>query len=203
MKNASVLNILLRALAGSVLLALSGAALAHPGHAGHETNMLAEGLIHPLTGADHLLAMVAVGLWSALAHGAARQALYAPFVFLALLLAGALLGIAGVTLPAVEPMIMASLLVLGLMVAVRLRVPAWISMGIISFFALFHGLAHGAELPAGGAAVAYITGFMLSTLALHVAGLFAGFRLKHHSHWLSRALGGGIAVYGASLLATL
>lgn len=187
-------------LSGIVFLTATGAAMAHPGHeTGHP--LFLEGLLHPLTGFDHLLAMLAVGLWSALTHQTLRQAAFTPAAFLALLLAGAVLGISGLRLPAVEPMIIASLLVLGLLVAARKTVPQWAGSAIAGFFALFHGLAHGAELPAQGNALLFVAGFMLSTLVLHVCGLFLGFKLKPHGKWISRSVGAGIAAYGLSLLA--
>lgn len=150
------------------LALVSTAALAHPGHE-LPGNMLMEGLTHPLTGVDHLLAMFAVGLWSALAHENIRTAIWTPVSFLCLLLIGALLGMAGLSLPAIEPIIMASLMVLGLLVASRISLPNWTGAALAGFFALFHGIAHGAELPVGGSAVLYIIGFMLATFALHLA----------------------------------
>src|SRR5690606_25471009 len=105
----------------STLLGLTATAVfAHPGHIDQtQHSMFAAGLLHPLTGLDHLLAMLAVGLWSALTHQSLRRAMLAPVVFLIMLFAGAMLGIMGVQLPLVEPMIMASLLILGLLVATR------------------------------------------------------------------------------------
>lgn len=181
------------------LALVSGAALAHPGH-DVSSNMLLSGLTHPLTGMDHLFAMLAVGLWSALTHKSVRSALWTPVSFLCLLLVGALLGLAGFTLPAMEPMIMGSLLVLGLLVASRLALPNWAGAALVGFFAVFHGMAHGAELPVGGSAAAFIAGFMLTTLALHVSGLAAGLAMQR-SVWLTRLLGAGIAAYGVALIA--
>lgn len=184
-----------------VALALpSSAALAHPGHESvMGGSMFAAGMLHPLTGTDHLLAMLAVGLWAALAHKSLREAIWTPISFLCLLLVGALAGIAGMSLPAVEPIIMASLLVLGLLTASRIALPGWAGGALVGFFALFHGLAHGAELPAGNGVAAYIAGFMLATLMLHAAGLTAGLALKGRAAWLARAAGAGIAAYGAAL----
>ncbi|CAM5504688.1 HupE/UreJ family protein [Eoetvoesiella caeni] len=179
---------------------VSGAALAHPGHE-VSANMFISGLVHPLTGVDHLLAMLAVGLWSALSHQTMRQALWTPACFLCLLLVGALAGMAGLHLPAVEPVIVASLLVLGLLVASRTTLPAWAGAALVGFFALFHGMAHGAELPQAGSPAYFIAGFMLATLALHLVGLFTGFSLKQRSAWLTRIAGTGIAAYGVALLA--
>lgn len=185
---------------------LASAAGAHPGHIEHELglNTFASGLAHPLTGIDHLLAMLAVGLWSALAHHTVRQAILTPMSFLALLFVGATLGLGGFHLPAVEPMIIASLFVLGLLVATPRQLPRWAGPAIVGFFALFHGLAHGSELPSSGSAMAFVAGFMLSTFGLHAAGLLAGLQLKRRGGgWASRVLGTGIAMYGAGLLVAM
>lgn len=189
--------------AGAMAFAfISGAAMAHPGHEQAMSNsMFQAGLSHPLTGLDHLLAMVAVGVWAALGYQTIRQAIWTPVVFLCLLLAGALAGIAGLPLPGVEPVIAASLLVLGLLLASRTTLTGPASALLVGFFALFHGMAHGSELPAGAGASAFIAAFMLSTLFLHGLGLMGGFALKRHAAWLARVAGAGIAAYGVSLLA--
>lgn len=189
----------------AALMLLAGTAQAHPGHIGdHETfDMFVSGFTHPLTGIDHLLVMLAVGIWSALTHKTLREAIALPFIFAALLLVGAGLGVAGVRLPAVEPMIMASLLVLGLLVASRYTMKNSYSFVLVGLFAMFHGLAHGMELPHGNGAVAFVFGFMVTTLALHLVGLFAGFKIKGQARWVSSILGAGIAGYGAFLFAGL
>ncbi len=184
---------------GLALLA-QAAAFAHPGHelpiAG---SMLAAGFVHPLTGLDHLCAMIAVGLWAASTHENIKQAIWTPVSFLCLLLCGALMGIAGMGGAGAEPMIMASLFVLGLLVASRRSMPGWAAAALVGLFAVFHGIAHGAELPANGSAAAFIAGFMLSTLMLHGVGLAAGFALKRRGAWLTRMAGVGIAAYGVAL----
>lgn len=203
MKHDAYRTHLFRLTTGLAALLLAGTAWAHPGHHEHVHNLFAAGLTHPLTGFDHLLAMLAVGLWSALTHQNLRQAIFTPASFLVLLFCGAMAGMAGTRLPGIEPMILASLLVLGLLVASRRSVPQWASMALVGFFAVFHGLAHGAELPHGGAAWNFVVGFMLSTLALHVTGLLVGFQLKQYSHWITRLVGAGIAAYGVSLFVAL
>jgi urease accessory protein len=202
MKNRYIPNPVLAA--GALLSCAAAPALAHPGHALHlhaTGEMFLAGVLHPLTGLDHLLAMLAVGLWAALTHKEPRQALWTPASFLILLLVGALLGIGGVRLPAVEPIIMASLLVLGLLVAGRASLPRWGASALVGFFAIFHGLAHGAELPQDQGAAMFITGFMLSTLCLHLAGLGLGYALKRRGTVLTGLTGAGIAGYGLALLA--
>lgn len=181
-------------------LFVSGA-LAHSGHIGHlHESLFTTGFMHPLTGLDHLLAMLAVGLWSASSHGSVRQAILAPAVFLIMLFVGATLGIFGLQVPMVEPMIMASLLILGLLVASRRVVHGAIGFAVVGLFAVFHGLAHGMELPAGDGVLVFVAGFMLATLMLHMIGLSGGFQLKRCSAWFSRVLGGGIAAYGLLLI---
>ncbi|WP_019447471.1 HupE/UreJ family protein [Cupriavidus sp. BIS7] len=202
-----------RLAAGVVMSLVTASAFAHPGHdAATVGASLWAGLAHPFTGADHLLAMAAVGVWSALAttsRGAfgkdsKTDLLRLPFAFVAMMLAGAALGLAGVTLPAVEPMIAVSLLVIGLLVAVRARLSAAMGMAIVGGFALFHGYAHGAELPATAAAlpavIAYVGGFAAATMTLHVLGIGAGMLLRRHAGWIARVAGAGVALYGAALL---
>ena len=179
-------------------------AFAHPGHPGHtaEGSLLA-GFLHPLTGADHLLAMVAVGVWSALASRSVRDALWAPVAFVALMVMGAMLGAGGMTLPMAEPMIAASLLVFGLLIAARAQLPTWAGALLCGAFALFHGYAHGTEFPAGAQAMFpyFVGGFAAATALLHTVGIGAGFALKPRLMWLARLSGVGVALYGASLLA--
>lgn len=191
------------AIAACAILLPAGGAAAHPlqDHIAEAAGMAAgamAGLLHPLTGADHLCAMVAVGIWSALT---ARRAWVAPLSFAAVLLVGALSGLARVSMPAVEPMIAASLLVLGLLVATRARLPEWAGASIAALFAFFHGHAHGYELPETASAGAYIAGFMAATIGLHCAGLATGMAMRAAHAWLPRAAGLGVALYGLALLA--
>lgn len=186
----------------TVLILSADIVLAHPGHLVHDpsSTSLLLGLQHPLTGVDHMLAMLAVGIWSALTHSKLRQVILAPISFFAMLLVGVLLGIAGMRLPGIEPVIMTSLLVLGLLVASCTAMRGWISVLLIGFFALFHGLAHGVALPVESGIVAYVAGFMTATLLLHLVGLLVGFQLKRYSRWVAGVLGAAIAAYGAILL---
>lgn len=194
----------MRAVAGPLLAAASSAALAHAGAdlgAHHGSGFLA-GLAHPFTGVDHLLAMVAVGVWSALTLRGARM-WAAPASFAALLLVGALLGLGGVTLPGVEPMIAASLLALGLLLAMRAPLPAWAASVGAGGFALFHGLAHGSELAAAASPAAALAGMLLATVLLHAAGLALGWLVARRHLWLPRAAGAVVAGFGLVLLAPL
>ena len=181
--------------------ALSTGAMAHIGTdlGAHAEIGFIDGLLHPFTGLDHLAAMLAVGFWSALS---ARRLWTAPLAFAAMLLAGALLGLAGVALPAVEPMIAASLLVLGLLVALRTQMPAVLAAALVGVFALFHGVAHGTELAGAANMGAPLLGMLLATVALHAAGLGLGLALRHTA-WVSRIAGAGVAALGVTLLTQL
>jgi urease accessory protein len=190
-------------------LALSTGAGAHIDHETGEmvhshANTFLSGFLHPLTGLDHLAAMVAVGLWSALA---ARRAwpdlLWAPLGFTAMLLVGALLGLQGVALPAVEPMIAASLLVIGLLVLTRWRVPGSAAAALVGVFAVFHGVAHGYELAGDANALPVVAGMLAATLGLHGAGVAAGWALRHANAWVPRLAGAGVAIFGLALLGRL
>ena len=189
-----------RLAASTLLLGLPALALAHTGgDAGQHhdaAGALAAGFAHPFTGLDHLAAMVAVGAWSAMT---ARRVWLAPLAFAGTLLVGALLGLAGVSLPAVEPMIAASLLVLGLLVATNARLPALAGAALAAGFALFHGLAHGAEL-AGPTAAFALAGMVAATALLHGAGIAVGLLLRARSAWLPRIAGTAVALFGVALL---
>ena len=181
--------------------ALSTYAAAHPGHEvdAHGISFM-DGLLHPLTGLDHLAAMLAVGLWSALSATSARRMWLAPVAFAGMLLVGALLGLNGLALPAVEPMIAASLLVMGLLVATRAKLPLAVTAGVVGVFAVFHGIAHGTELAGGGNGFAPLLGMLVATIALHLAGVGLGLALRSHSVWWPRVVGGLTALLGGAFL---
>ncbi|MBT2322730.1 HupE/UreJ family protein [Variovorax paradoxus] len=191
-------------LAAVLLAALPLAAAAHTGADAGMHHGFAAGFLHPLTGLDHLAAMVAVGLWSALtARRAWPDLLWAPLGFAAMLLAGALAGLAGVQLPAVEPMIAASLLVLGLLVLTQRRLPALAAAALVGGFAVFHGGAHGQELAGESGAALTLAGMLAATVLLHAAGIVVGWSLRHANRWLPRAAGAAVAIFGAVLLGSL
>jgi urease accessory protein len=180
---------LIKPVGGSALALLSASAFAHVGaDSGAHHDFLA-GFTHPLTGLDHLAAMLAVGMWSAVTS---KRVWAAPLSFAALLLLGALAAKAGVALPGVEPMIAASLLVLGLLLATRQHLPAAASALLVGGFALFHGAAHGHELTGTAALV----GMVASTLLIHLAGLGLGRAMQHRSAALPRWTGSAIALVG-------
>jgi urease accessory protein len=174
------------------------AVLAHTGTGGTHTHDFASGFLHPLTGLDHLAAMVMVGLWSALAL---RRAWVAPLAFAAMLLLGALAGLQGWAVPGVEPMIAVSVLALGLLTALRQRLPATLAASLVAVFAVFHGAAHGSELAGSPDATAMLAGMLCATVLLHGIGMAAGARLRGANPWLPRAAGAGVALFGLALLA--
>jgi urease accessory protein len=137
-------------------------------HTGHDHAGLLAGLAHPLFGLDHLLAMLAVGLWAAQQTGSARWVL--PLSFVLSMLVGGLLGFNGVQWPVLEGAISASVLALGLLVAVAARLPMAVASGLCALFALSHGLAHGLELPSAASPWAYTAGFLAATALLHAVG---------------------------------
>ncbi len=159
---------------------------------------LADGLLHPLLGADHVAAALAVGLWAALAGGRARLAW--PVAFLALMLAGNVAGNAGVGLPARELLIAASVIGLGAVVALDLRPPLVVGMALCGAFALAHGFAHGAEIPSGAAPGLYGAGLLAATALLHGAGLALGLAVTRRP--VLRLAGVAIAATGIVLAAT-
>lgn len=180
------------------VLAIPGLAHAHPGH--ENMSGLVSGLGHPLFGLDHLLAMLAVGLWGAQLGGKARWLL--PVLFVGVMLVGGSLAMLGLSVPAVEPGIIASVVVLGLFLLWARQVPLAVSAALVSVFALFHGVAHGAEMPLEASAMTYALGFAVATAGLHLLGLLAGAWLQQRS-WpvVSRIMGAVIGVVGLSMAA--
>jgi len=178
-------------------LLVSGVALAHTGH--HEVPGFFSGLSHPLTGPDHLAAMLAVGLWAGI--GARGQAWLPVTTFLLFMACGAALGMNGIALPGVEAGIAASVLVMGLLVATLARLPATASIALVGVFALFHGSAHGADMPFAAAPVLYGLGFLVSTAVLHLSGLGLGrIAQRTRTAWLLRGAGMITGGFGAWLL---
>ena len=179
---------------------VSTAAFAHPGD--HSHLGFTSGFAHPLTGLDHMLAMVAVGLWASQLGGRALWLL--PLTFPAVMAAGAALGLSGVVLPWVEIGIAASVLVLGAAVALTWQPMLAVSLPVIGLFALLHGYAHGVELPAQTSALGYGAGFVAATLTLHLAGLAIGLAANRLPvRFAARTTGGAIAAVGAVLLVTV
>jgi urease accessory protein len=179
------------------------AASAAPGLAHSEGGLAGgflSGMAHPISGLDHVVAMVAVGLWGAFLGAPAIWLL--PIVFPVVMALGGVLGILGVAVPSVEVGIALSAVVLGLCVALALRPPLWIAAVIVGAFAIFHGHAHGTELPGSANAVAYAVGFVIATGLLHMAGIAFGLLVRWDAGRLAVRAGGGlIALAGIAFLA--
>ena len=179
-----------------VLLCLVGPlAQAHPGHEPASLSFF-QGLVHPLLGLDHLLAMLIVGVWAAQLGGRARMLLPASFV--ALMAVGALT-LHGTNLPLMEGGIVVSLLALGLAVALAWRAAVPIAIVFVGVFALFHGAAHGVELQQLAHPLLYTSGFLIQTTALHCVGLLLGNFAQSREPWLARAAGWFSVLVGAGL----
>jgi urease accessory protein len=180
------MTLLLRLCAALALIALGIAnASAHPLHGAD----LAGGLVHPFAGLDHLLAAVAVGMWGARLGG--RSTWMVPAGFVTAMLAGCALALAGFGPGALEPMIAASVAVLGLLLCLRLASGAVVATAVVAYFAVFHGMAHASEI--SGAALPFVAGLACATAALHVAGILAARRLPA----LVPVTGAALAAVGA------
>ena len=187
-------------IAGALATASGAPALAHTGEGG--AGGFLAGFAHPLLGPDHVVAMVAVGLWGAFLGQPAIWLL--PIVFPMVMAFGGVLGIAGVPIPAVETGIAASAIILGAMVAFAARPPLWTAAVLVGAFAIFHGTAHGRELPDGADAVAFAAGFVIATGTLHLCGIAFGLLTRWPAGLLAvRAAGGAIALTGAAYLGGL
>ncbi|MEO1768034.1 HupE/UreJ family protein [Thiobacter aerophilum] len=193
----------LHKLGSTSLLLAASPALAHTDHAA--TGLVA-GLLHPVTGWDHLLAMFAVGLWAAQPHQRSGAIWWLPASFMLALLAGAAWGWNGVTLPWgaawVEPGIAASVLALGLLIALARCLPLTANLLLTAAFGAVHGYAHGLEWPQATSPAHYAMGFLLATAGLHVSGVALGYATRRHA-WASRLTGGLIAASGVGLISPL
>jgi urease accessory protein len=181
----------------AALVALSAPALAHTGVG--PVNSFFSGLEHPVFGLDHLLAMVAVGLWAAVASP--KLFWVAPLGFVAGMLGGGLLGMTGVAVPGIELMITGSVVLFGVLTFFKLQTAAIISFLAAAIFGAAHGFAHGAEMPDGGVAIQYAAGFLIATAALHAIGALAGFSARYfNAVRAGQAAGGAVALAGIALM---
>lgn len=188
--------------APAIFFALTNSALAHTGVG--DASGFVHGFSHPLGGLDHVLAMVAVGLYAAMLGG--RALWLVPATFVSIMALGGALGVAGYPLPYAEIGIALSVIVLGLAIAFRIGVSALAAMALVGIFAIFHGHAHGSEMPQDLSGYEYAAGFMLATALLHCAGIGLGLaagRFAERGGWrIARAAGAAIAVAGIALLAS-
>jgi urease accessory protein len=177
------------------------AALAHPGVG--DAHGVLHGLMHPISGFDHVLAMVAVGVLAALLGG--RAIWLVPTSFVAMAALGGVLGMQGLPVPFVEFGISASVILLGLAIAFQAKLPLGWTAGLVGLFGLYHGYAHGAEMPADASALGYGVGFLAATAMLHIAGISLGLGIaqlaKSSATRFARTGGAAIALAGVALLA--
>jgi urease accessory protein len=189
------------AVAAAALIALTGTAFAHTGHG--DTSGFVHGFMHPLGGLDHVLAMVAVGLYAAMIGGRALWLM--PLTFIGMMALGGAMGASGIVDPFVEAGIAMSVIVLGLAVALRVNLPTVIAIALVGLFAILHGHAHGAEMPQDVSGYAYAAGFLLATALLHGAGIALGLlagMLATRGGWrVAQAAGGAMALAGVAILA--
>ena len=182
------------------LAGFTGAAEAHTG-VGHTIGFM-HGFLHPLSGLDHMLAMVAVGLFAARLGGKALWMV--PAAFVAMMVVGGAMGMNGFALPYVEIGIAASVIVLGAAVALVFSLPISAAMGLVGFFAVFHGHAHGSEMPLDVSGLTYGLGFVIATALLHCAGLGLGFAISQatvsRNSGLLKLTGAAMAVAGVGMM---
>jgi urease accessory protein len=180
----------------SLLLLVPSLASAHtlPG----TSHGFQDGFMHPLTGWDHLLAMFAVGLWAAQQRGRAMWQI--PLAFVSVMVLGGILGVAGASMPGWELAIAISVLALGGLVATKTSFAPSLGMFVVGAFAIFHGYAHGHEMPSSASALSFSAGFVISTVTLHALGIAAGLGLRNQPRAV-RFAGAAIAACGLSLLA--
>ena len=182
-------------LSAILLLAAAMPAYAHVGIG--TTSSFMAGFMHPLSGLDHMTVMIAVGLWAALKGGKAIWAW--PAAFVGVMVVGGAFGMLHMPLPFVEPGILASVVALGLLVALAVDLPVSAGVAIIALFALFHGHAHGTEVPESAGGLEYMAGFAITTALLHAVGIAAGLGLGIRFRGLARAAGAACAAIGVGL----
>jgi urease accessory protein len=195
---------MLRLLAFSVCgIVIASTASAHTGVG--DTAGFAHGFLHPIGGPDHVLAMVAVGLFAATLGG--RALWLVPLSFLTMMAAGGAIGIGGVDLPLVELGIGFSVAALGVAIAARLRMPLAAAAALVGFFAIFHGHAHGAEMPNTASGMAYGAGFLIATALLHACGVGLGLSFgmfaERRGRQVAQIVGAAVALTGVGMLAAL
>lgn len=179
------------------ILPVPSVVMAHAGHP--DVAGFASGFFHPLSGLDHMAAMLAVGMWAGLTAG--RRAWIPVAAFMGFMSLGAVFGLTGIPLPGVEAGIAASLLVTGLLLVSLARLPIAVSIALVGVFALFHGHAHGAGMPVAATPLLYGLGFILATGTLHLAGIGLGGWARHFkTEWMVRAAGVLTGGLGAWLL---
>jgi urease accessory protein len=175
-------------------------ATAASAHAGHDAGTgFTSGLLHPMLGLDHLLAMAAIGFWSVRQNATLKNS--TPLFVIGGMILGAALAWGGLSLPGVETGISLSVILAGILIATLAKLPTVVGGSLVAAFMVFHGFAHGAEMPAGATLVAYLAGFSVATLALTFAGRGLGALMQKTDKRAGRVLGGVVASTGALLTA--
>lgn len=190
-----------RAVLALFVLLVPSAALAHVGVG--DTSGFGHGFSHPISGIDHVLTMVAVGLLAA--HLAGRALWLVPLTFVSVMAAAGALGMVGVDLPFVEIGVGLSVVVLGLVIAFQRDLPTSVAMALVAFFAIFHGHAHGTETPGSSSGLLYGAGFVVATALLHAVGIGLGLALGYAGQSYSRRIcqigGAAMSLAGVAILA--
>lgn len=186
-----------RVLMATGLLVTATAASAHAGH--DAGTGFTSGLLHPMLGLDHLLAMAAIGFWSVRQSTTLKNS--TPLFVIGGMILGAAIAWGGMSLPGVETGIALSVLLAGILIATMAKPPTAVGGSLVGAFMVFHGFAHGTEMPAGAALVAYLAGFSIATLALTFVGRGLGTLMQKTDNRFGRALGGVVAAIGAVLAA--
>lgn len=181
------------------LLAGSTAAMAHMGHGTHAEGSFMSGLLHPVLGLDHLLAMAAIGFWSVRQSRSMKN--ITPVFVVGGMILGAGIAFAGFAMPGIETGIVLSVIVAGILIAAMAKFPTAVGGTLVVAFMVFHGFAHGTEMPTGASLAAYLVGFSIATLALTSAGRGLGALMLKADSRLSRTVGGAIAATGTVLAA--
>jgi len=175
-------------------------ATAASAHAGHDAGTgFTSGLLHPMLGLDHLLAMAAIGFWSVRQNATLKNS--TPLFVIGGMVVGAGIAWGGLSLPGVETGIAVSVLLAGILIATMAKLPTAVGGSLVAAFMVFHGFAHGTEMPAGAALVAYLAGFSVATLALTLVGRGLGALMQKTDERVGRVLGGVVAAAGALLAA--
>lgn len=173
--------------------------LAHPGHGADIHSGFLSGLLHPMMGLDHLLAMAAIGFWSMRQSTAMKRG--TPLFVVGGMVVGAAIAVGGVSLAGVETGIALSVLLAGVLIATMTKLPTVVGGTLVALFMVTHGYAHGAEMAAGTSLLSYMTGFLIATLAITFAGRGLGALLLKTDNRVSQVLGGVVAVIGGVLVA--
>ncbi|WP_166253694.1 HupE/UreJ family protein [Marinobacter salicampi] len=190
---------LTKLIATAALLLAATTAAAHTGHGAHAESGFLSGLLHPMQGLDHLLAMAAIGFWSVRQSNTMKNS--TPLFVIGGMVLGASLAWGGLSLPGVETGIALSVMLAGILIATMAKLPTVVGGSLVAAFMVFHGFAHGAEMPAGATLAAYLAGFSIATLAIAFAGRGLGALLMQTNSGIFRGLGVALAATGAFLAA--